>query len=358
MSSSTFSSERISQPRPATLPGERGRRPRRAAWTVERQCVAIFLLTFLAALVAARLAMRVRAAAAAVGGGHPLAVTAVISPSPDDYLGYFRGSVDEYAIYDNFGHAADALKKADVLFLGNSRVMFAFREREQLDHYFAARSLRYYVMAFPYGEQSALPEAVIRRYDLHPKWVIVNPDPFFGGKPSKVGAKVLADTRFDAFKFRLETVSAFQSQRLLHRIVPYLGTLWPQDDQEGEWIWYRSKQNGTIFLSGARGTPGPAVPHGENAYGSLWEPGRVPGARSFKQDIERRGAKLILMRIPPDSDVSAVGFSKVLHVPLIAPTLPGLRTLDGNHLDDPSAKRFDAEFLKELSPILDGPEQP
>jgi hypothetical protein len=323
-------------------------------WSVEQQCVAIFISAFIATLGTVVLAMRT-SAAASLFAGRPLASTAVIPQSKDDYLGYYRGAVEEYAVYDNLGHVSDALKNADVIFLGNSRVEFAFRDRAILDRFFAARSLKYYVAAFGYGEQSPFPQAIIRKYDLHPKWVIVNPDPFFGGTPSYVAKKVMAESDFDAFKFQLETVSAFESQRYLHRIVPYLGTLW-WIHSNAEWIWFRSKRNGTIFLSAGRGDPAPAVAPSINAYGALWEPGRVPAAIEFKRDLAKRGAKLVLTRVPPDSDVSPIGFAKVLHVPLIAPDLTGLWTLDGHHLDDHSAARFDAAFLEEFGRLLDSPQ--
>lgn len=328
------------------------RRATRASWSTEQQCVAIFLGAFAAAIALSVAATKVQSTGV-FANPRPLAALATPSRSPDDYLDYFRGSVSGYAIYHNLGHAADPLQRADVLFLGNSRLLFAFRNRDLLDHFFTARSLNYYVMGFGYGEQSAFPEALIEKYDLHPKWVIVNADPFFGGPPSWMAKTIMSGSRFDALKFQGETLAAFYSQHYLHRIVPYLGSMW-WINPEGDWIWYRSRQNGTILLAAKEGIPSPALP-GANAYGSLWEPARVPGAKRFLRQITRRGAKLVLTRIPPDSDVSAKGFAKVLHVPLIAPRLAGLQTLDGNHLDNASATRFVGAFLKEFGRLIDHP---
>lgn len=108
-----------------------------------------------------------------------------------------------------------------------------------------------------------------------------------------------------------------------------------------------------MFLACADGRPSPAITPRIDAYGELWEPERVPAAREFQREMAQRGAKLVLTRIPPDSDVSAKGFARELKLPLIAPNLPGLWTIDGSHLDDESSTRFATEFLRQFSRLLD-----
>ena len=77
------------------------------------------------------------------------------------------------------------MKKADVLFLGNSRALFAFSS-DAIANFFGKGKLRYYVLAFGTGETSQFAGALIRRYDLHPKVLVINADPFFQ-TPSGMG---------------------------------------------------------------------------------------------------------------------------------------------------------------------------
>src|SRR5450755_924765 len=80
----------------------------------------------------------------------PLAVIAQPAPAPEFYLAYFHGGVENYVIYNNVYGVANELKHADVLFLGNSRMLYAMRDQEALKRYFSARHLRYYTLAFAY----------------------------------------------------------------------------------------------------------------------------------------------------------------------------------------------------------------
>ena len=100
-------------------------------------------------------------------GGRVKNITRAERPSDDYYLAHDHGGhVDHHVLY--FGTdavALDHLKRADVLLLGNSRLMFAARPRV-LDAFFAARGLRYYVLGFGFREADRFPLAVIEKFDL------------------------------------------------------------------------------------------------------------------------------------------------------------------------------------------------
>src|ERR1700730_12863032 len=158
----------------------RGRR-RRGKYSTESTCilacVGVFaLLTASWLLLARPISERFR----------PLSAKASPPPSADWYLAYFNGDVEHFAIYNDLDGAAEALKHADVLFLGDSRMQYAFRDRAVLHQFFSSRHLSYFILAFGYGEGRDFPEAIIRKFDLHPKWVILNDDPFFGNPTSPV----------------------------------------------------------------------------------------------------------------------------------------------------------------------------
>src|ERR1700730_14891282 len=91
---------------------------------------------------------------------------------------YF-GDYEHAALY--FGlepEANDHMVAAQVLLLGNSRLMWAFSTKAT-DKAFHDLDIRYYLLGFGANERVRFPSAIIRKYQLRPKAVIVNADPFF-----------------------------------------------------------------------------------------------------------------------------------------------------------------------------------
>ena len=87
--------------------------------------------------------------------------------SADRYIAYCAG-----ANYGDYEHGAfwfdleppalDFASKADVLFLGNSRMQNAFSTTATAD-WFSAASARYYLMGFSYDENVSFAEALLRQ---------------------------------------------------------------------------------------------------------------------------------------------------------------------------------------------------
>src|SRR5690606_24024119 len=119
----------------------------------------------------------------------------------------------------------EAMRAADVLLMGNSRLMFALRGNV-LRQYFLPRGLRPFALGFGHLEQHEFPLAIFRRYDLRPRVVIANVDNFFGGVPSPWAERVMRETRFDAWKVVVEANAAYHARRALHRVVPHVPELW------------------------------------------------------------------------------------------------------------------------------------
>ena len=135
--------------------------------------------------------------------------------------------------------------EADVLLMGNSRLMFALRG-DALRQYFVTRGLRPFALGFGHEEQHQFPLEVMRRHGLRPRVVIANVDNFFGGVTSPWGERVLRDTRFDAWKTEIEATAAHVVRRAMHRVVPHVPDLW---DGEREFIIYRSERDGAWFIA-------------------------------------------------------------------------------------------------------------
>ncbi len=276
-------------------------------------------------------------------------------PSEDEsYLAADRGGhVDHHVHY--FGldrEAVEALRSAEVLFLGNSRLMFALRPRV-LDAFFEARGLSYYVMGFGFREGDLFPLAILRRFDLRPRLIVVNADGFFGRDLSEWATEVMDDSHFEAMKLQWENETAHEVRRLAHRVVPHWFDLFerPGLADGDEFIAYRSRRNGTWRVS-----PWPsgdhAVPLG--MPGGQAAPWTIDAAQRFKTEVEDRGGQLVLTFVPtpaPDTrEVAAV--AKALDIPLAVPMVDGLTSHDESHLTEDSATIWTERFVQALSPYI------
>jgi hypothetical protein len=201
-------------------------------------------------------------------------------------------------------------------------------------------------MGFGYGERSGFPEAIIDRFDLRPKWMVINAEPFFATENSAFANKVMSESRFDAVKFRFEGTAGFAVRHRLHQVVPYLSPFQTTPD----WIWYRSYDDGTAWIAGTVGVPAPATVADTHEATPSYV---LQVARGFKADMDRRGTRLVLTCIPPDSPAHARLVGETLGIPVLVPELPDLVTRDGRHLDEDSANRFARAFLEQWRPLLE-----
>jgi len=282
-------------------------------------------------------------------------ITQAERPSDDYYLALDRaGHADHHVLY--FGTdavAAEHLQRADVLLLGNSRLMFAARRRV-LDPFFEARGQRYYVLGFGFREGDRFPLDIIEKFDLRPKVVIVNADGFFTGAYSDFAREVRSDTAIGAWQLQRESEIGHEARRLVHQLVPNWIDLFgrPGFPWRQELVIYRSRTNGTWFLS----------PWAEGLRRvesrPLHEPplseAEIAAARRFKAAMDRRGARLVLTYVPTSRPLGGgpALFADLLGVPFVMATPTGLRTEDDDHLDESSAAAWSTAFVRELESLV------
>jgi hypothetical protein len=265
------------------------------------------------------------------------------------FLAHDRGGhIDHHVLYHGIdARARERLRAADVLFLGNSRLMFALESR--LMRSLAPAGIRYYVLGFGHEEQDDFPLGIIRRDDLRPAVVVVNADHFFASDSSDWADRVIDESDFDAWKVQVEGELAHAVRRRLHRVVPHYVDL---RRGEREVILYRSRDDGTWFVANDFGA-GAAFD---------WPPGdrerpsdeALRDAAAFKRELDERGARLVLCLVPgPNVSLHrAQVIADHLGVPLVVPDATDLRTIDGSHLSYDSAARVAASLLARLRPHL------
>lgn len=282
---------------------------------------------------------------------HTLDVATAAEPPPDHFLAHDRGGhVDHHVLlYGLDDDLIDNMRRADVLLMGNSRLMFALRG-PVLRQYFVTRGLRPFALGFGHLEQHRFPLEVMRRHGMRPKIVIANVDNFFGGVTSAWGQRVLRDTTFEAWKVHAEANASHAVRRTLHQVIPHIPDLW---DGEREFVIYRSERDGAWFIA-TRFDRGGRLQEFYRGH-DVVRPHNLELALAFKEAVEARGGRLIFTLVP-GRDVSlthAQMLADMVGVPLVAPDVPGLRTMDGSHLTDESAQRYASVFFQHLDPILD-----
>jgi hypothetical protein len=266
------------------------------------------------------------------------------------YLAHDRGGhIDHHVLYHGIdGTARARMREAEVLFLGNSRLMFALQP-DALDRLFARVGVPYYVLGFGHEEQDRFPLDIIRRENLRPHLVVVNADGFFADARSEWAERVTDESGFDAWKVQLEGEAAHRVRRILHRVVPHYVDL-----RRGfrEVVLYRSREDGTWLVANRFGDGvGFAWPPGDADRPG---PGTLQAADAFKRELDARNTRLVLC-IVPGPNVSlhrARLLAEHLQVPLLVPAVADLRTIDGSHLAAASALAVLTSLFEQLRPHL------
>lgn len=268
-----------------------------------------------------------------------------VGPLPQDsgyYLGYYNGSMDHLSVFHNLNQAAEKLTSADVLFLGNSRMLYAI-DRSELQKFEQRSKLHCYVMAFPCGELCSFPYQIIQKYDLHPKLVVVNTDPFFAEGLSNMARRTIKATSWEAWKDNFELNCAFGAHRLAHQWLPHLF------EPEVNWLYFRHKDDGTIFLSSCKGRQ---VPVDELALPWGISPDNERTFSSFCSLMNMRGTAVVLTTVPPAVSQPMIDLARKTSTPFIMTEEKNLVTIDGGHLDHASAIRYSAALFNKLDNVV------
>ena len=315
--------------------------------------LAVFVVSLLAAVAATIVARNV---VPALRGLTQLVAETERPSDGEHYLANsVGGHVDHHVLY--FGIDAEVLRRmqeADVLFLGNSRLMFAMRPKI-LRPFFAAEAVPYYVMGFGFREADSFPLAIIRKFDLRPRLVVVNADGFFGGGLSEWARVVMRDSPFAARKWQWESEATHHVRQVVHQVVPNWMRLFGQPGlglRRG-FIAYRARFDGTWELS--------PWPESTETFQASPLDGPLPGrseiaaARDFKAELDGRGSRLVLTRVPTPVPMAGAGparFAELLGVPLVTVDVPVLTSQDHSHLSEASAHDWTRSFVAALAPYV------
>ncbi len=269
------------------------------------------------------------------------------------YLAADRDGLDYDVLYNGWWNTRGPLRAADVLFVGNSRAVYAFRP-EVFQPYLDRVGWRGYNLSFA-GGADAFPLAIIRKFDLHPKVVVVSSDGFFVNALSRFESWATERSTWESWRFYHEWIASWTVRRHLHQVFPpwrdYLFTRRYQ-------VWYRSRLTGGMWWVLAEDQrrlltrEAPATPNArDQAVIDELVRTQLPNLLAFRAEMERRGATLVLTLAPYNEVLTyhmTRRLSELSGVPYIDAWPIGLEGQAGSHMNLRSSKVFLGEVMPRL----------
>ena len=266
------------------------------------------------------------------------------------YLAYCQtggyGDYDHGAFwYGLEPEAQRAAAEADVLFLGNSRMQFAFSSAAT-SQWFSSAAARFYLLGFSYGENALFEGPLLAKLKPKASVYVINVDRFFDESLVTSPTEALRRGSSDTLA-RYEEKKRWQGfHKGLCASVPALC---------GHQVaFFRSRDTGVWELKGSEDFKAAAVsdaPADEPV--DHWKRDAVLAEEFVSRLPVNR--QCVILTIAPWSATSmqeANAIATALKLDLVAPKLDGLRTLDGDHLERASSARWSAAFFDAAGPRI------
>ncbi len=259
------------------------------------------------------------------------------------YDGFEAKDHDLY--YHDLKGCMDHVREADVVILGNSRVLCGLAS-DQLAAVTERSGLKFYNLGFGYDEGGEFALELLRRFDLRPGVVVVNADASFWKRKTPMAAKVADSWAWKSRVGYAEFQAAWHLRRNIHRWLPKIIS------PEQVAIW-RNHENGAWSVRSSDVKP-TNVAYLERESLATETEVLIASAHHWKEQLDRLGTTLVLTLVPsPESNVTlARKLGEELGVPLIlAPSDASFSTFDGDHLDRESSERFTKLFVEQFESL-------
>lgn len=260
----------------------------------------------------------------------------------EDYSLVYDGqkAVDQHRYFHNTGGIANFARGAEVLFLGNSRMVCAI-DFEVVGSEVPDRKV--YNLGFGYDEAGDFTLEVLEHYDLWPEIAIVNCDESFFRAPSDVANEVMNSAAWANAIELWEFEAAWWLRRTIESWVPKIVhrdniAIWRRHDT-GEWlVKLRRLEESEVRVA-------------STAVDSERLAPLVTNALHFVERMREHGTKVVLTVVP--SPTANLQFAELIAsrtgVPLVhVDSEASFTTFDGDHLSQRSARLFTLELLRDL----------
>lgn len=261
------------------------------------------------------------------------------------------GDFEHEAFYDGMFDTGRSLRESDVLFLGDSRVQYAFAQ-PNMAPFFAARRSRFFIAAFGYGEGWEFTTALLKRHRPSPKILVINVSPFFLGNIEKSPVNMVSQ----AARYVMDNpIAAAVDAHIRGAVQPIYAAICPgcgkvltvmRSRETGQW---ETESFNPVHTVG--GHPLATTDWPKEEWLRKWSDAAEP---QVKQLLAAAPARCVVLTDTPwNGPVGAYAkaLSARFNVTVIIPELAGLRTHDTMHLDAQSATEWSDAFLEQLDRI-------
>jgi hypothetical protein len=271
---------------------------------------------------------------------------------PAAFLAYCQNpsfaSYEHAAVFYGFEpDMVDNLRRADVIFVGDSELLIGFSEAN-VEKFFADRGIRYFLLGFGYGESSEFAFAVLKKYAIKPKVMVLNIDPFFRHFRSAPALDVLAGG--------IESHVRGLEKKLSQALHNWTCRTFPARCAHGYPAIYRSAVTGRWYWHDTLAPPDLAHPFQTSPPP---DPKLVADAgeigEAFLADLGLDRQCIILTGVPtPEYDTASFADTLAgrLGTPAINAAAEGLATIDRGHLNAASAERWSTAFLAKADRVI------
>lgn len=271
--------------------------------------------------------------------------------SAERYLAYCQASGYGDYDYGAFWYGLEpstsaAASRANVLFLGNSRMQFGI-STDATARWFKSNSESFYLLGFAYDGNIGFAAPLLQRLQPQARMYVISVDQFFREPLTPPAQAVMRDST---------TRARYGEKRfwqLGHRsICARLSILCGHEP-----AFFRDRSNGTWAVSGGHWPATPVVAYTDTVNRAQLE-SYLPVGRSFLSHLPVPKECVLLTLLPKAAGTpgTELGTGKALAaelgMPFVSPRIEGLRTFDGSHLDRQSAERWSAAFLGAAAPLI------
>jgi hypothetical protein len=269
-------------------------------------------------------------------------------PAADEFLSQDPELLDHDVYFHGLYGWVERARQADVIFTGNSRAVYAFRD-VALEPHFARLGLTYYSLAFA-GGADAFPLALMRKHDIRPKVLVVNVHGFFANDLTRFGQWAMARDWFTGWNFVAERQASWVARYRLHQVLPH----WPTEFvhrggipviyrsvTNGSWRWRKAGYDGRTM--GTFPVPRNPADPAENEAIDRWTQIQLAHAPAFIREMESRGTQVVLAYVPWNDApgfYSAENLARSLGRQLVVAWPDGLTAASGSHISEDGARRY------------------
>jgi hypothetical protein len=264
-----------------------------------------------------------------------------VPSSPDFYFAHSRQSeLSQSIMFHDLDDSMKNAAKADIIFIGDSRLPLGLRE-EFLVPRANEVGVRLFSFGFGHVEKAKFGLALIKKFDLKPKIVVVVGGPFvFQDSYSVIGEQAIRMSRWDAMKRWFEAASWWNIKLRWHSVMPKIEFF--DNRLHASHVHYRSSITGwwkTVLEPNRQGEI-KFKPEAKNYEKYL------PMATEFKQKMDEIGALLIVSVVPYNqTQTGHLPYLKEhLGVTTLLPSFKDMRLSDGSHLNRESARVYSERF--------------